>query len=158
MTSKIHNRLLQVCLDFCGCSTAFNSSNNFICAKTDIAQKISRLVIELATIARITSQIRNQTSNLSHSTVYGIQKTQQIVVGSMPDELLYQKKFARSSSLVNAIHMFARSQNHKIVLQNPIDGKAIVVINIKELHSHNSTYKLIKNRIQQHYNKLISHF
>jgi len=37
MTSKIHNRLLQVCLDFCGCSTAFNSSNNFIYA-TDIDQ------------------------------------------------------------------------------------------------------------------------
>jgi len=36
MTSKINNRLLQVCLDFCGCSTAFNSSNNFIYAKTDV--------------------------------------------------------------------------------------------------------------------------
>lgn len=36
MTCKINNRLLQVCLDFCRCSTAFNSSNNFVYAKTDV--------------------------------------------------------------------------------------------------------------------------
>jgi len=62
----------------------------------------------------------------------------------MPDELLPQKKFAHSSSLLNAIHMFALSQNHKIVLYNPADGKATVVFSIEDLCCHNSKHKPIK--------------
>jgi len=66
----------------------------------------------------------------------------------VPYELLFQKKFAQSSSLVNAIHMFALSQNHKIVSYNPADGKATVVLSIEDLCCHNSKHKPIKTGLR----------
>lgn len=89
------------------------------------------ITIKPVTITHLSTKMRNQTSNLSHSSVYGTQKTQQVVVGSKPDELLYQKKFGLSSSLVNAIHMFAPSQNHKPVVYNPKYVNPTVVVSHK---------------------------
>ena len=57
--------------------------------------------------------------NLSHSSVYGNQKTQQAVKESKTDELRYQQIFVLTSSQGNAVHMFALGQNHKTVSYNP---------------------------------------
>lgn len=80
----------------------------------------------------------NQT-NLSRSFVYGTQKTQQVVEGSKPYELLNQKKFVQSSFLGNATHMFALSQNHKTVLYNPTNVKVTDVILRNEIDKANRT-------------------
>lgn len=57
----------------------------------------------------------------------------------MPDELQYQKKFGLISSPVNAIHMFALSQNHKTVLYNPTNVKVTDVILRNEIDKANRT-------------------
>lgn len=147
MTGNIHNRLLQICLYFCGCFATFNSSNNFIYAKTDKATKLLHKYQIIDNSISISTD-RNQTSNLSHSFVYESQKTQQVVVGLKPYGLLYQKKFGLSFSLVNAIQMFALGQNHKFVVYNPTD-KNPTVVSIRNFTV--TTYKRVQNRIQRHY-------
>lgn len=53
-------------------------------------------------------------ANLSHSFFCENQKTQQAAKVSEQDALLFLMKFSPSSFQVNATHMFAQCQNHKI--------------------------------------------
>ena len=56
-------------------------------------------------------------------------------MGLKPYELLYQKKFARTFSQVNAKHKFAPSQNHKNVLYSPTSVIVTGAVILKELQS-----------------------
>lgn len=57
--------------------------------------------------------------NLSHSSVYGSQKKQQVGEVSMQDGLQHLQKFARSSFQVSVARGSAQYQNRRIGLYNP---------------------------------------